>query len=77
MDFLVIEDDTTTNIAVTEPDIAEEPGFLPWYDGTRIGAVCTLPSKAQPPSAEGIAPDMLTEHETRLCTLEPTTTAAA
>lgn len=38
MDFLVIEDNIITNIVVAEPDIAEELGFLPWYDGARIGA---------------------------------------
>lgn len=75
MDFLVIEDNIITNIVVAEPDIAEELGFLPWYDGARIGAAYTPPSEAQPPSAEDIALDMLAEHEARLCMLELTTTA--
>ena len=61
---------------LAEPDIAEELGFLPWYDGARIGAAYTPPSEAQPPSAEDIALDMLAEHEARLCMLELTTTAA-
>ena len=47
MDFLVIEDNIITNIVVAEPDIAEELGFLPWYDGARIGAAYTPPSEAQ------------------------------
>ena len=76
MDFLVIEDNIITNIVVAEPDIAEELGFLPWYDGARIGAAYTPPSEAQPPSAEDIALDMLAAHEARLCMLELTTTAA-
>ena len=42
MDFLVIEDNIITNIVVAEPDIAEELGFLPWYDGARIGAAIHL-----------------------------------
>ena len=43
MDFLVIEDNIITNIVVAEPDIAEELGFLPKYDGAKIGAVYDPP----------------------------------
>lgn len=49
MDYLVVEDGIITNIVVAEPDIAEELGFLPWYDGARIGAAYTPPAEAQPP----------------------------
>lgn len=76
MNFLMVEDDVIANIVVAEPDIAKELGFLPWYDGARIGAAYTPPSEAQPPSVEDIALDMLAEHEERLCMLELTTTAA-
>lgn len=74
MDFLVIEDNIITNIVVAEPDIAEELGFLPWYDGARIGAAYTPPAEPQPPLAEDITLDMLAEHEERLCMLELTAT---
>ena len=74
MDFLVIEDNIITNIVVAEPDIAEELGFLPWYDGARIGAAYTRPSGPESPSAEDITLDMLAEHEERLCMLELTAT---
>lgn len=75
MDFLVIEDNIITNIVVAEPDIAEELGLLPWYDGARIGAAYTPPAEVQPPTVEDITLDMLADHEERLCMLEITTNA--
>lgn len=49
MNFLMIEDDIIVNIVVAEPDIAEELGLLPWYDGARIGAAYIPPMEPQQP----------------------------
>lgn len=75
MDFLVIENNIATNIAVVKPDITKELGFLPWYGDARIRAAYIPSSKVQPPPVEDIAPDMLAEHEARLYMLRLTTAA--
>lgn len=50
MDYLIVTDGIITNIVVAEPDVAEEMGFLPWYDGAGIGDAYAPPEPEPEPT---------------------------
>lgn len=43
MDFLVVENDTITNIIIADSEIATEIGAKEWYDGAEIGGAYSPP----------------------------------
>lgn len=50
MDYLVVTDNIISNIVVAEPEVAKEMGFLPWYDGARIGGPYDPPEPEPEPT---------------------------
>lgn len=50
MDYLIVTDGTITNIVVADPEVAEEMGFLPWYEGARIGDFYSPPEPEPEPT---------------------------
>lgn len=54
MNYLIVLDGTIENIVVAETDVAEEMGFLPWYEGAQIGEAYN-PPPPEPTLAERVA----------------------
>lgn len=50
MNYLVVSNDKIANIVVAKPDVAEEMGFLPWYEGARIGDFYSPPEPEPEPT---------------------------
>lgn len=50
MDYLIVTDGTITNIVVAEPEVAEGMGFLPWYEGAKIGDTYNAPEPTPEPT---------------------------
>ena len=48
MNYLVITDNTITNIVVAVETVAAEMGLQPWYEGARIGDTYSPPPEPEP-----------------------------
>ena len=52
MNYLVITDNTITNIVVAVETVAAEMGLQPWYEGARIGDTYAPPPEPEPQATD-------------------------